>query len=330
MRRQDDAVEQALDEPQERQLEQEEADVAAEDRVGDARRRRERDSVQIEQDRLPCPRHGPADEQGDEQRDAAEDPAGERGEIRHVAGLEGDRLAVPEPVAPAAKPLAARIAPVVGCLGGFVDAVHDRAERPGALGGWRRGKASGQPDVAEQDDGGDQEGRDPEPQRRDDARPEDRVEPDALEPQGIGPQVDPDAEQQEDGDDGDDDRVEPETPAGPRGSARGAVIGAARRAPWRSAAAASLVVERPGTSEGIGLVGVVVVGVGVQVRHRRRRRRRPRGPRVSVSSSAASGSGSESRSRRAPGAGSSPRAAASRFRSSSMKSSKRSRIRDGV
>jgi len=53
--RQDDPVEQALDQPQEGQLEEEEADVLAEDRVGDARGRRERDSMDPEQDGLPRP-----------------------------------------------------------------------------------------------------------------------------------------------------------------------------------------------------------------------------------------------------------------------------------
>ena len=83
------------------------------------------------------------------------------------------------------------------------------------------------------------------------------------------------------GDDDDDDRVEPETPAGPRGSARAAVIGAARPTPWWFAAAASLVVERPGTA----------------CRYRARRRRRRRCRRLSSESRSASASASTSTSR---------------------------------
>ena len=52
-RGQEQPVDQRLDEAQERQVEQEEADVAAEDRVRDARGRRERHAVEVQHDRVP-------------------------------------------------------------------------------------------------------------------------------------------------------------------------------------------------------------------------------------------------------------------------------------
>ena len=129
-----------------------------------------------------------------------------------------------------------------------------------------------------------------------------------------------------------DDDEEPEPPAGPRSPAGTTVVGAAGPAPgWSPAAATPRVVQRSRPGVGVGVVERVVTGlrVGVDVGVRGldslgvggsgvgvvgvvRRRRSPRGPR--------------DRS----GPGSSPRAAASRLRSSSMKSSNRSRMREGV
>ena len=79
-RRDDEAVEQALDQPQERQLEQEEADVAAEDRVGHGRGpvRRERHLLRPEQDRLPGRAERAADGDGEEDREDRQRDAGER------------------------------------------------------------------------------------------------------------------------------------------------------------------------------------------------------------------------------------------------------------
>ena len=131
----DDAVEQPLDEPQERQLEQEEADVAPEDRIGDARGRRERDAVEVEQDRLPRPRQRPADEERDEQGDPAEDPARERREIGHVPDFEGDGLACCRTGRGRHRtPDRATAASVVGRLGGLVDAADQRSQRARAIG----------------------------------------------------------------------------------------------------------------------------------------------------------------------------------------------------
>ena len=228
----DDAVEQALDEPQERQLEQEEADVAAEDRIGDARGRRERDAVEVEQDRLPRPGQRPADEERDEQGDPAEDPAGERREIGHVPDFEGDGLAVPVPVAAGTEPRNA--APPrrssAAWAASLMRPTSDRSEpAPSAEGGGASRPASHR--LPRKTAAAMTNAADAQAERRDHPRPEDGVEPDTAEPQRIGPQVDADAEQQEDGDDRGHDDVEPDPPAGARSPAGTAVVGAAGSAP---------------------------------------------------------------------------------------------------
>ena len=301
----DEAVEQALDEAQERQLEQEEADVPAEDRVGDASpsARTGRGSGP-EQDRLPRPRDRPADEQGDEQRDAAEGPAGERREVGHVAGLEGDRLAVRR-TGRARRRTPERAGSRRSSAAWAASLMRSTSERsdPAALGGWRRGEASGEPEVAEQDDGGEQEGPDAEPERGDRraSRRPSRTRRCWNHRASVHRSI-PTLNNRKTAMTAMTIAYEPETPAGPRGSARAAVVGAARRAPRRLAAAASLVVERPGSRVGVGLVGVVVVGVS-----------------ASAASSSASASASASRSSRsasssaASGSGSGPRGRVGRW-----------------
>ena len=232
----DDPVEHALDESQERQLEQEEADVAVEDRVGDRRRGRERDAVDPEQDGLPRPRHRAADDDREEQRQGTQDPACERSKVGHVGRLEDDRprrADVAERVTAPTERRAGAVATGIGRLGRLVEPVEQGAERatPGRR---RRRQAAGQPEVAEQHDERDEEGADAQPDRRGQPRPEDRVEADARVPQDVGPQVDPDAEQQEDAQQGEDDQGDAEAPAGTGGTIACAVIGTARAAAARS------------------------------------------------------------------------------------------------
>ena len=145
------------------------------------RRRRERDAVDPEQDRLPRPRHRAADEQRDEQGDPAEDPAGERGQVRHVAGVEGDGVGrlVARTGRGRGRTSRRRVAAasLVGRLGRVVDPVDQRPDasrRPAVA--RRRRQPPGQPQVAEQDDRGEHERPDPESERRGDPRPEDRIE----------------------------------------------------------------------------------------------------------------------------------------------------------
>ena len=68
--------------PEERQLEQEEADVPAEDRVGDRARRRVRDAVDPQQNGGPGPRDRPGDAQRHQQGDAARWPTWPAGSCR--------------------------------------------------------------------------------------------------------------------------------------------------------------------------------------------------------------------------------------------------------
>ena len=82
------AVDQRLEEPQERQLEQEEADVAAEDRVDDRLGRRERDAVRPQHQRLPRARHGARDAEREQHGDPGDDPRAERDDVRDVLGVE--------------------------------------------------------------------------------------------------------------------------------------------------------------------------------------------------------------------------------------------------
>ena len=119
--------------------------------------RRERDAVHPEQDRLPCPRHRSADDQRDEQGDARRAPS-------RRAGVRSGRSPASKTIAwslrrpvlartgrahrtPSAPPRRSSAAWAASLMRSNSD-----AERPGAVRRWRRGEASGQPEVAEEDD----------------------------------------------------------------------------------------------------------------------------------------------------------------------------------
>ncbi len=229
-------------------------------------------AVDPEQDGLPRPGHRRSEDDGDEQRDPAEDPAGERGQVRQVAGIEDDGAArpvvgaarvvarPPERVAAAERgPWAASL---VGRLGRRVDPVDDRLEPAAALAVRGRRQATGKPQVPEQDEERQDERADPESERRRQAGPEDGIEADARVPQGIGPQVEPDGEQQEDADDDGDAKDEPDPAPGTGCPTRAAVIRAARSSasPRPTATGAMFVQDRR-----LVLIAGLVLVLGVRL-----------------------------------------------------------------
>ena len=299
-------------EPQERQLEQEEADVLAEDRIRDDPLPvgREGHPVHPQQDRLPRRGERAGDGHREQDRDDAEGEAGERHEVRQVLGLEDDRPLVPR--IPAAIP-----APRVGAGLGRVVQPADEAPQARAALGRRRAQPSGEPEVAEEDDQRDAESGDEQPDLGGDPRPEDAIEPDALEPDRVGPQVDAEGEQEEQPDD-DADR-DPQADVAVR--AARAVIRTTGRATSAPAPAA------PARNSGSGS-GWPDPWASSPVSAS------ARGSSPSVSASASPSVSPDSwwsgslgpPSSDAFGGGVSPLACASRRRSSSRKSSNRSRI----
>ena len=220
-RRDHQAVEQALDQAQERQLEEEEADVLAEDRIGDGGRpgRREGHLLRPKQHGLPGGAKRAADRHRQEDGEDGQRHAGQRRQVRDVVRLERDRPWLPEPAWTARAAAGTR-------LRRFVDAIDKAAEAARPLARWRA-QPRGQPEVREQDDeGNDETGRE-QPGLGTQTRPEDAIEADARVPQGIGPQVDAEAEQ----DDDRDDDADPDTQADPSTGPSAPVIGTARTPP---------------------------------------------------------------------------------------------------
>ena len=190
------AVDQRLDEPQERQVEQEERDVPAEDRVGDGR------AVGIERDaccqrrivshgRPPTPRDAERDE--DRERPMTCAASGTRSGIS--SGSNDRPCGRPRRADPAA---AERARPPPGRVGvgaaSFrpVDQPARSCRRARPAAGGRQ--PAGQPEVAEQDDERDQRARRGTARLDPEAGPEHRVEADAAVPDRVGPEVEPDDE----------------------------------------------------------------------------------------------------------------------------------------
>ena len=145
-----------LQEPEERQVEQVERDVAAEDRVrDDGPGGTERNAMLPEQDRLPGAGDGAGDaERRQDDHDDDRDPP-ERDQVRHVDRGHGDgTAALAAPTAPRIpRPALARPVGIRRCLVQAIDPALDRAALPGR----RRHEPAGEPEVAEEDRQGDDE-----------------------------------------------------------------------------------------------------------------------------------------------------------------------------
>ena len=185
----DEAVEDRLRRPQERQVEQEPRDVLPEDRVRDGRPAgAERHPVEPQEDGLPASGKGPTDDERDEDREAGDPELRERGEIRQGISIDDDRARTgPEPRAGRG-----RRCPI--------QPVQELAEprRGRRVGRWR--EASGDVQVAEEHDQGPDEPEQEESALRADARPQDGFEADAAVPEDVRPEADPDREEQDDHD----------------------------------------------------------------------------------------------------------------------------------
>ncbi len=103
--------------------------------------------------------------------------------------------------------------------------MNERMAPPSVVGG--RSEATGQPEVAEQDDQTDRQRAEEERHLRSDLGPEDTVEPDRLEPQGVRPEVEDGGRQQEEADDDHDDDHQGDLAAAPP-----ALLTVARTARW--------------------------------------------------------------------------------------------------
>ncbi len=236
---------QLLDQPEERELEQEEADVLAEHRVHDGLVGRERHPMHPQEQRLPGARHGPGNAEGEQHREPQHDPGADRDQVGQFLGSGRERQ-VPRALATARPERAERAAarphpriPVRLALG-LREAAGDRPQAAGSLRVHRRGQPARQDEVADEDHQCDQQPRDEQADLRPQARPEHRVEADAAVPDGIGPQVDAGPREQDDQDDDDDGRrqahpAEDVADRRPAGAVIRATDGAARWPPRRTA-----------------------------------------------------------------------------------------------
>ena len=256
----DDAIEQPLNQAQERQLEQEEAHVPAEDGIGDhaCRRRREWHAVDPQEDRLPGRRDRGADEDREEEGEGPEGDAGERGQVRQVSRLKGDLTWGAVAVAGTTE-LTGPVARRLGRLCRFAEPIDERSKWLASFDGRRR-QVAGQEQIRQQENGGHEERAEEEADRRAEASEEDGVETDADIPQGVGPQVQPDAEQEEQREDRKDRGAEPDLPADPGGAAAG--VRSIVRATWRSAARRTGATRRDRRGPA-GCIAAVLAGVDV-------------------------------------------------------------------
>ena len=197
-RRDDEAVEQALDQAQERQLEQEEADVAAEDRVVTAVAPAGENGTWFAQSRTvsqAAPSEPPMVRAMND-RDDRQGHAGERRQVGHVVGLEGDRpRGSPNPRGRTAARSRGRSA-----WAASLSRSNEAAEAAGPSPGGGLSRAASHR-FAEQDDQGEDQAADEQADLGPEPRPEDAVEADARVPERVGPQVEPEAEQEMNSDD---------------------------------------------------------------------------------------------------------------------------------
>ena len=167
-------------------------DVAAEDRVGDGGRLRERHAVLPEQHGLPRRGQRARHTEGEEDDQTGEHPRRDRAEVGDVVGVPGDARRAP--VVGRAPAPGATGAPDLRGLGRLVEPIEQVAHGP-AAGDWRRRQAAGKPQVAEQDDERQHEPEHEQPNLGGDSRPVHVRVPDALEPQRVGPDLDAECEE---------------------------------------------------------------------------------------------------------------------------------------
>ena len=220
-RRDDQAVEQRLDEPQERQLEQEEGDVAAEDQVGDRGRGRERNAVLPEQHGLPGRGQRARDAEREEDDQPGEHPRRDRAEVREVVGVPGG---------PRRGSVVGR-APATGAAGARTSAASaaslSRSNRlrivppPGIGGGVRRPASHRLPSSTTRRQ---HEPEHEQPDLRGEPRPVHVRVADALEPQRIGPDLDAERERDQRQDDERREPIPSERPARRRRGAEAAAV----------------------------------------------------------------------------------------------------------
>ena len=155
-------------------------------------------AVDPQQDRLPGRRDRAADGQRGEDADDDEDDRGDRASgpgMSSASKVDPARLVLARPRGHGSGRRPA------GLLGRLVQPVEQVAERPAAHASGSRQQPAGQPQVAEEDDQGDDGRAEEQAELGAEPGPEHAVEADALVPQRVGPQVEADAEQQEHGQD---------------------------------------------------------------------------------------------------------------------------------
>ena len=258
-------VDDRLEEPKERQLEQEVADVAAEHGVGDGRGRAERDLVAPEQHRLPMTGHRCRKCKGNEHGHRGRDPDGDRGE---VGDLDLDRRGASRPVLAAVLPrslVAERAAPewaAAALLGaGLHELLEPAADPAAARRIRRRDEPAGDPEVAQEEQQREDQHQQEQPDLCAQTGPEHVAEADAPVPHVVGDEVDQRAREAEQDRAADDDGDEPEPSATHAHAARRRTIvrAAHRRSP---PAAASAGPARHRTRSRTRLLVVGVRGVG--------------------------------------------------------------------
>ncbi len=193
---QQDDVRVRLDQPIERQLEHEEADVLAEGRVDLA----ERHAVHEQLDRVPAPEGQAAHAQGHQQRDAQEAPEDRTPHVGHLDGLAPDGASRRGPELPATEAAPAHVA---------VDAepVEKIVEREASQLSLRN-EPPGEPEVEPEGHEGDGRTDHEEQDLRADAGPEDVAEAHALEPDRVRREPDGHRKHRKEDDDQQGDRAQ--------------------------------------------------------------------------------------------------------------------------